>query len=101
MSTAQLDVPGLEFDLADRLRKSLRYSGLSVQEMADYLGVSRNTAGRWINGHFTPSRAEQIAWALRTGVPVEWLATGLVHTKDGPEGGVQPSDMWPALTLAA
>lgn len=32
-----------EWDLADRMRKSLRHSGVGVQEMADYLGVARNT----------------------------------------------------------
>ena len=33
----------LEWDVADRMRKSLRASGVGVQDMADYLGMSRNT----------------------------------------------------------
>jgi len=32
-----------EWDVADRMRKTLRTANLGVQEMADYLDVSRNT----------------------------------------------------------
>lgn len=106
MSTADLEQQQrkLAFDLADRLRKSLRVSGVSVQEMSDYLEVSRNTVGRWVNGHYVPSRAELIAWALRTGVPVAWLETGTIQPRgrgDGPglrrrrpqqDSNLQPSD---------
>lgn len=48
-------IPDLGFDLADRMRKALRVSGVTVQQMADYLGVSRNTVSTWINGHIVPS----------------------------------------------
>ncbi len=65
--------PDLEFDLADRMRKSLRVADIGVQEMADYLEVQRATVGRWINGHTSPSTATVKLWALRTGVPYEWL----------------------------
>ena len=65
-----------EFDLADRLRKSLRVREMTVQEMADYLGLSRNTIGNWINGRSKPSRAQLIAWAGRVDAPLSWLETG-------------------------
>lgn len=80
----------LDFDVADRMRKSLRVSEVSVQEMADYLGVQRNSVGRWINGHTNPSRQTLRLWALRTGVPFEWLETGRDAERprpDGPDGG--------------
>jgi len=65
-----------EFDEADRLRKALREAEVSVNDMADYLGVSRNTVSRWINGA-VPAKAHVMRlWALRTGVPYEWLAAG-------------------------
>ena len=35
------------WDLADRMRKSLRQSGVSVQEMADYLNVSPKSVSNW------------------------------------------------------
>lgn len=75
------------FDLADRLRKSLRVSDVSVQEMADYLDVNRNTVGRWINGHNEPSGAVVRLWAMRTGVPYVWLRDGESPHQDGPGGG--------------
>lgn len=65
-----------EFDLADRMRKALRSSEVGVMEMADYLGVARNTISNWINGHVAPSKQSLRLWAMRTGVSFEWLQTG-------------------------
>jgi transcriptional regulator with XRE-family HTH domain len=71
-----------EWDLADRMRKAMRAADVGVQEMADYLGVSRNAVGTWINGRIEPRTQTVRLWALRTGVPYTWLSTGAV----GPEG---------------
>jgi transcriptional regulator with XRE-family HTH domain len=65
-----------EWDVADRMRKSLRNAGMGVQEMADYLGVARNTVSTWINGRIEPSTQTLRLWALRTGVPFAWLRDG-------------------------
>jgi DNA-binding XRE family transcriptional regulator len=65
-----------EWDIADRLRKSLRHAGVGVDEMADYLGVSRRSVGNWINGHIEPSRQTKRLWALRCGVDFNWLCHG-------------------------
>jgi transcriptional regulator with XRE-family HTH domain len=65
-----------EFDLADRMRKALRTSGVGVQEIADYLGVARNTVSTWINGRIEPNRQTIRLWAMRTGVSFEWLESG-------------------------
>jgi transcriptional regulator with XRE-family HTH domain len=62
-----------EWDLADRMRKCLRHAGIGVQEIADYLGVSRTTVSTWINGRIAPSTQTLRLWAMRTGVPYEWL----------------------------
>jgi transcriptional regulator with XRE-family HTH domain len=76
-----------EFDLADRLRKSLRVSGVSVQAMAESLGVSRNTVGNWINGRGRPGREQLALWSALTGAPVSWLETGELP----PMGGSAPA----------
>lgn len=75
------------WDVADRMRKSLRVSGMSVQEMADYLGVARNTVGTWINGRIQPGAQTLRLWAMRTGVPHEWLRDGIESvTSPDPDG---------------
>lgn len=95
MSQAPVAVPFLEFDLADRMRKSLRYSGAGVQEMADYLGVARTSVSNWINGRVHPDRRTRIAWALRTGVSVQWLETGQAPDVPGPDDGCATRDSNP------
>ena len=64
------------WDVADRMRKGLREAAIGIQDMADYLGVTRNTVGTWINGRNQPSTQTLRLWALRTGVSYEWLAKG-------------------------
>lgn len=64
------------FDLADRMNKALREGQVSVAEMAEYLGVHRNTLGRYLSGASTPKRQTLRLWALRTGVPFKWLESG-------------------------
>ncbi len=66
-------VPRLE--LRHRLGLALDYARISVSEMADELGVSRNTAGNYLAGRTRPNRAALRVWALRCGVPFEWLET--------------------------
>lgn len=65
-----------EWDLSDRARKALRVAGISVTEMGEYLGVTRETAGRYINGKADMPLQTMRLWAMRTGVPFEWLKTG-------------------------
>lgn len=71
------------WDQADRMRKALRDIDLGVQEMADFLGVSRNTVSNWINGRGRCPRPSLRLFALRTGVPLPWLESGLVPEADG------------------
>lgn len=55
--------------------------------MADYFGVSRNTIGAWINGRTPCSTANVKLWALRTGVPYEWVRDGEVSWTQPPDDG--------------
>lgn len=73
-----------EWDQADRMRKALRDADMGVQQMADYLGVARNTVSTWINGRIEPSQQTLRLWAVRTGVSYEWLCHG--HTGPHPPG---------------
>ena len=63
------------WDLADKLRKALREVEMSSQEMAEYLEVSRHTVSNWLNGHTRPPASAVKLWAMRCGVPYEWLTS--------------------------
>lgn len=77
--TAQMEPSGLpEWTLGDRMSKALRHAGVGVSEMADYLGVARNTVSTWLHDRIHPSRQTLLLWSVRTGVPLEWIETGTV-----------------------
>jgi transcriptional regulator with XRE-family HTH domain len=73
-----------QFHLGDRLRKALDHSSTSVQAMADELGVSRTTVSNYMALRTSPNRATLRVWALRCGVPFDWLAHGIEHP-NGPD----------------
>lgn len=73
----QMTIP--EWTLGWRLQRSLAHAGVSIDEMAEELGVSRQSVSRWLNEHGMPRRAYLKLWALRTGVPLEWLVSGGGH----------------------
>jgi transcriptional regulator with XRE-family HTH domain len=78
------------WDLSDRLGKALRDSGIGVSAMADQLGISRETIGRWINGRGKPRRGSIVAWAAITGVDFRWLETG--EAQEAPASRPTPPD---------
>lgn len=80
-----------EFDLADRMRRTLRVSGVTAQEIADYLGVSRTSVSNWINGRVTPSRQTLMLWALATEYPLSWLESGVEPDPSEPTAGIEPA----------
>lgn len=84
MSTSPEHEKVPEWDLADRLGKALREAHMSVNEMALYLGVHRNTVGAWINGRAPIGGPAIRAWAGATGVRYEWLRDGDPSTPPPP-----------------
>ncbi|MFC8038729.1 helix-turn-helix domain-containing protein [Paenarthrobacter sp. NPDC057355] len=87
MSTQPMFVFRFEMDLADRMRKALRVSDVSVQEIADVVGMNRNTISAWINGRAKPNDRQLAAFAMRTGAPIDWLKTGDYAGQGGPNDG--------------
>lgn len=71
-----------EWDLHDRMRKSLRHAGLDNAGIAERLGVDPATVSRWLTGKQTITDRTLRAWAMGTGVDYQWLALGA-----GPSGG--------------
>lgn len=73
--------------LGELLRKARSDAGLSQDEMARELGVSRRTVTYWETDGIVPRRAMVLAWALRTGVPVWWLEGKENPHPENPDGG--------------
>lgn len=72
-------------------RLKMALDDISAQDMAAYLGVSRQTLTRWMGDKGAPpARAYILQWAMKTGVDPKWLETGAT-APDGPDGGTQPA----------
>lgn len=70
------DVMIPQFTLGDRLAKAREAAGISVQGMADRLGVSRTTVSNYEHERTEPTRGVLRAWEAETKVPLWWLVSG-------------------------
>lgn len=57
----------------DRLRKARISAGIESRDMAERLGVSRNTITNWEGDKTTPSLASLRVFAEETGIDLAWL----------------------------
>lgn len=74
--------------LAMRLRIAREHAGLEQADLARLMDVNRNTISRAEVGASEPRRIVLKAWALATGVPLEWILTGAVKQENpSPDGG--------------
>lgn len=76
--TTQVGVEGIvpAFTQGDRLRKARTYAGLTVAELSERAGMSEKTVNNYEGDRVKTRRPTLIAWALATGVSLEWLETG-------------------------
>lgn len=79
-TVSRTNVPS--WDLGDRMRKSLKVAGISVNDMAARLEVTRETVSTWINGRHRPTAAVLLVWADATHVPYSWLRDGLTDARE-------------------
>lgn len=82
-----------DWRLQDRLARALDVNGVSVQEMADWLGLSRQTVGNYLAGRQTPKHQTLVSWAIRCGVSLTWLETG-VAPEEGGGADTQSVTLW-------
>lgn len=75
LSTEAMRIPA--WTLGDRLNKSRRAAGISVQDMAEQLGVNRRTVTNYEQDHTEPRFPTIKLWADLTGVPAAWLRYGV------------------------
>ena len=60
-------------ELRHRLRIAREYAGLEQEQLADVMEVGRSTVSNAELGKVEPRRMTVNAWALATGVSVDWL----------------------------
>lgn len=65
-----------EFEMRHRMSLALEYASVSINEMASELGASRTTISNYLHGRTKPRRPDLIVWALKCGVPFEWIVEG-------------------------
>jgi transcriptional regulator with XRE-family HTH domain len=91
-----------DWTLGWRLKRALDHAGIKSDEMAEELGVVRGTVSRWMNDVGAAPRAVYVRqWAMRTGVDLHWLETGVVVPAPRDGGGMderarQDSNLRPA-----
>lgn len=86
-----------EWSLGDRLRKARSLTGMTVAEFAEHIGVSDRTINNAEGDKRAVRRITLNAWALATGVSLDWLETGKA-TGSGPPDPGQPDDALSRLT---
>ncbi|MGX9294390.1 helix-turn-helix domain-containing protein [Tsukamurella paurometabola] len=69
-----------------RLELARRHIGASQRDFAEMLGVSNTTVQRAERGDDV-RRSTLLAWAMVTGVDLDWLEHGTVPTDGGPNQG--------------
>jgi transcriptional regulator with XRE-family HTH domain len=88
-----------EWTIGDRMLKSRTVAGLTQTELADYLGMSRVSLSRYETGHNRPPLTVLRLWAMRCGVPLDWLRYGdAPPLPDVVAGGPNPRPKRPPST---
>ena len=73
--------------LAQRMLSLRRARGLSQEELAEQVGVSRQAVGKWESGQSQPELDKVIALSRLFGVSCDWLLTG-----QAPEAAAVPRE---------
>lgn len=84
--------------VGDRLRKARSLTGLTARDFAEEIGVSQKTVTNAEGDRHVVRKIVLNAWALRTGVPVEWLERGTIPGR--PSGDTVDTGRYPHLMSA-
>jgi transcriptional regulator with XRE-family HTH domain len=83
--TRAIGIP--RWTLGDRLRKARTAAGFEREDFAEIFGCTPKTVGNYENGRTRAPKLVIREYALRCGVPIAWL-----------ESGVEPPDLPPSVT---
>jgi DNA-binding XRE family transcriptional regulator len=76
-----------EFTVGDRLRKARQLTELTTRQFAEEIGVSQKTITDAEGDRRATRKIVMRAYAMRTGVSLEWLETGIAPETLGSGGG--------------
>lgn len=77
-------------ELRHRLRIAREWAGYDQGQLADTIGISRNSVGNAETGRVAVRKIVLNAWAMACGVPVTWLITGQPPAdNDDPNSGLR------------
>lgn len=66
---------------------ALEHAGVSPEEMANEIGRGITTIRNYLSGRTKPPTAAVKVWAMRCGVPYEWIEHGVIDLDpDTPDG---------------
>lgn len=65
-----------QLTLGDRLMLAREHAGITSQEMATHMQVSRHTITGWEKGRHAPTWSTIVRWAELTGYDAEWIRNG-------------------------
>jgi transcriptional regulator with XRE-family HTH domain len=68
--------------LGDRMAKARRAASLSTNDMTEFLEAHRNSVTGWERDRIRPKLATLRLWAMRCGVPLDWLRYGVTESED-------------------
>lgn len=91
MSTEQIHRWELDWTFGDRLRKARRVLGITVDELARSLDVSKQAVSQWETGATIPRSVNAVARRLELayGIPAAWLLGQEVPAGPDPDGGAE------------
>ena len=71
-----------QFHRGDRMGKALSHAGIGMTEMGDYLGVTRATVSRWVNGQMRARPQTIVTLARALGISPKRLEAMTVAAWD-------------------
>lgn len=74
-------------DISEKLTGLRRKSGMSQEQLADRLGVTRQSVSKWEGGTAMPELVKLISLSELFGVSVDYLVKDWMEEPDNPCGG--------------
>lgn len=92
---------GCGMEIPQRIQESRKKKGISQEQLAEVLGVSRQAVSKWESGQAMPELDKVIGMSEYFGVSTDWLLRGVEPAGDPPAGRGKPGREWIARAALA